>query len=495
MKKLLVIFAFLVTSLSYALVTLDEVKPDTGVSFQSQKMLNDPFGNTFVFWVETETVPFQGELYSLKWAYKPVSGSFTDKQTLVQDQFEFFDSFIYDAAIDNQGNVCVLWKLEGDGVQSAYRPAGDSSSFTVTEAFDGDILENGLQLKAAPNGTFLAVFLALTSSSSSSSIDYFWSERKAGASKSFSTPKFLSGRTDIVGLSYDDFDFDFDDQSNTLFMGFYGSGFATVFSDVFVSFKPVNSNFLPTKSIQRISDKYFVDHANVVFNQNSNGERTWSVFWEEATTDNVSGGTFFLRGQYLNNNATNTNIEFSSSAKTLYVVKNRITDQFTVNKIQNNQVLAMWGEDSNSILYSLYDLNGLLSGKTFEVQSIGQAGINPVNMNAVIQNGFSFIAWNTGGQQGGDVRWGYIPSQASNFTYEGSLQSYIPGMTPFALAPKIGLTVNTPIFSWLGSSALQFANYVVQAARSSNNTERLFEANNFTPLHFQKGALLKQSAF
>lgn len=436
MKKIFLILGLFVSIFAHALFTLDAVTGDD--SFASLEMLSDSEGNTYVFWVEVGGEFSQAE-ETLKWAYKPINGSFGEAQTLG----EASSPIRFNAAINGNQDVSVVW-VKDDTTQDSMKRSGDDD-FTTQEAFSDRI--GFFKLKAAPNNSF---FLIASNKDGDDRV-FQWSERTT-SSLSFSDFRNVIPAQSEKADDTDGFDFEFDDQSNVLFAGLFGESGGTVRSDVYVTFKAEEaSDFQTHKIIPRLNDDYYTNHMNVVYNGNTNLGTTWSIFWEEASTNLESlGGVFFFRVQILNNNNANTNVVFSESVKTVYQVLDRITDQFQVYKKEDTKVLGVWGENNSDLFYTVFDI---IQDSEFAAQSVSQAGINPVNIAVDITEGLSLITWNTRGQEGGDIRWGFIPSESSTFNYQYALQSFVEGMTQYAETPKVvSYSDNQLRFSWLGET-------------------------------------------
>lgn len=436
MKKIFLILGFFVSIFAHALFTLDAVTGDD--SFGSLEMLSDSEGNTYVFWVEVR-FQFNQTEETLKWAYKPTNESFGEAQILG----EASSSIRFNAAINSNQDVSVVW-VKDDTTQESIKRSGEDD-FTTQEAFSDRI--GFFKLKAAPNNSFFII------ASNEDGYDrvFQWSERTT-LSPSFSDFRNVIPPQSEKADDTDGFDFEFDDQSNILFAGLFGASGETVRSDVYVTFKAEEaSDFQTHKIIPRLNDDYYTNHMNVVYNGDTNLGTTWSIFWEEASTNSGSlGGVFFLRAQILNNNNANTNVVFSESVKTVYQVLDRITDQFQVYKKEDTKILGVWGEDNSDLFYTVFDI---IQDSEFAAQSVPQAGINPVNIAVDITEGLSLITWNTRGQEGGDIRWGFIPSESSTFNYQYALQSFVEGMSQYAVTPKVvSYSDNQLRFSWLGET-------------------------------------------
>lgn len=441
MKKYFLIFATLIGLFAHGLETLDTAPSKTS-NFSNIKMVNDSAGNTLVLWVETVlSPPFFTVTNFLKWAYKPAQGNFGETQILGEVGLS---DILFDVALDSEGNACVVWT----GLNltfNSYRLAGDNTGFTSQVAFEEGL--ESFKLKAAPNKTFLLI--------TSNQGGYKWSERGSKALNNFSPltnvfPNSFEGGAGVTS----DFDFDFDDQSNVLFAGFASQDFtATIQSDVFFTFKPVGKNFKNYQVIPRINNNYYSNNMNVIYNAETSLGRTWSMFWSEARFD--FGEVFFLRGQLLNNTSSNMDINLSTPTQTLYSVslnEDQMLDQFQVSKKQGTTVLGHWVMNYSDIFYTVFDVNNLLtSGASFDIKEIPESGINPVNISVATQYGFSLMTWNTRGQEGGDIRWGFIPQNSCSFNYQYGLQQAINGIVPFSKNPQIGFNGITPIFSWIGS--------------------------------------------
>lgn len=520
MKKVLfVLYFILAAAFSYAVSTLENL-PSNAEGFSQIKMLNDTQGHTFVFWLEklknTSGLVGAPIKYNIKFSSKPIKGEFTDPTTIgaalsyfyIGNYGPSYTDPIYDAAIDVNGNIMVMWGGKGDGIYFAYKAAGASSFSAPVKAFTLEE-QDELKLKAAPNGTFFAVI--------STDNGYFYSQRLSGAATTFSSPKKLSSAyaTGIVN-----FDFDFDPDSNVLFVYLDQNTASTAQSDIFYAFKPVNADFQAHKKVDRLSGTNFTADVHVIYNEQIGGYgRTWGLFWLETPFQNPAFDTEYLRGIMLKNNGDNTNVSAAASAKIVYQtsVKTQIGDKSFYNVLENlgfNKIFPnktffsstssypIVNTDSGIVIdigsngyYSIYELSKLLENSGYQLD------LTAIN----IKNGFMDSASVNGDSNLAvlsflpvlprKLNWGIVTLGNGAYQYLGEIPTIAPGATRYSLEGVVGfITMDNPTISWIGGNSSEKFDTVVQSLYGSKIAPNVLQAWK-NRANFQKGVSPKSSNF